>query len=63
MDHVSVIPVENVIPGRLWTMLTGSNVENSVLGGKKTIAEYAVGTVTELLMETMEYTHLRLNEN
>jgi hypothetical protein len=63
MAPAFVILVENVIPGKLWTMLTGLSVDISVLGGKKTTAEYVAGIVTELLMATMQYILQKLNEN
>jgi len=63
MAPAFVIPVENVIPGKLWTMLTGLNVDISVLGGKKIIVEYVAGIVTELSMATMKSILQKLNEN
>jgi hypothetical protein len=57
------IPVENVIPGKLWTTLTGLNGGISVLGGKKTIVEYVVGIVIELSMAITKSILRRLNEN
>jgi hypothetical protein len=58
-----VIPVENVTPGRLWTMLTGLNVGISVLDGKKIIAEYVAGIVIELSMAITKSILQKLNEN
>jgi hypothetical protein len=63
MVPVFVIPVVNVIPGKLWTMLTGLNVGISVLDGKKIIVEYVAGIVTEPSMATMKSIHQKLNEN
>ena len=63
MVPVFAIPVENAIPGKLWTMLTGLNVDISVLGGKKTIVEYVAGIVTELSMAITKSIPQRLNEN
>ena len=63
MAPAFVIPVVNVIPGKLWTMLTGLNGGISVLGGKKTIVEYVAGIVTELSMAIMKSILQKLNES